>query len=201
MAVSASRPYRRRTFFVKHWFQTGFALYPVLFLCVFLLGGALYLHRDLRETLEFQLYQPHARLDNPWDVVGPAVLRVAAAGGGAFLLALAAWGWRRFARLHRDLDALSTWLGRVARDPAGEPLPPIAEPEVRGLGLDLERAARGFEAWDREVAARVGSLFSAAEGVRTVGPGELSAQVAPVRDAWRSLSAELSRMRVEEDLS
>lgn len=201
MAAPAPRPYRRRTFFVKHWFQTGFALYPVLFLGVFLSAGAVYLHRDLRETLEFQLYLPHARLGNPWEVVGPAILRVAAAGGAAFLLALTFWGWRRFARLHRDLAALAGWLGAVAAGGAAGPLPALREEEVRTLGAGFEKAARNFAAWDERVAARLEALGAALEGAGGEGPQDLSERVSLLREQWREFAAELARVRVEEDLS
>lgn len=195
------RTYRRRNFFVKQWFQVGFALYPILFLAAFLVAGGFYLERHVRETLEFQLYLPHSSLANPWEVVGPAVLQVAGAGGAAFLVALAVWGWRRFARLHRDLEALAVWLGRVVGGEQGAALPLLCDFEVRSLGLGLEQAAVGFEAWDRDVQRCVDALRAALEAVESGTPQELPARLAQARDRWRALSGELSRVRVEEDLS
>ncbi|MBI5015176.1 MAG: hypothetical protein HZB55_06755 [Deltaproteobacteria bacterium] len=201
MASPSMRAYRRRNFFVKHWFQVGFALYPILFLAVFLAAGSLYLERQVRETLEFHLYLPHSRLANPWDVVGPAVLRVAVAGGGAFVLALAAWVWRRFARLHRDLSGLAAWLAVVVGGRTGVVLPALRDVEVRLLGVGLEKAARDFEDWDGAVAARVDGLCADVSAARAAGPAELPERLAAVRDRWRALVGDLSRLRVEEDLS
>lgn len=201
MANTSTRPYRRRNFFVKQWFQLGFALYPILFLVAFLSVGGLYLERQLRETLEFYLYLPHGGLTNPWEVVGPAVLRVAVAGGGAFLLALGVWGWRRFARLHQDLGALAEWLRAVVEGRRGAALSPLRDPEVRSLGLGLEKAAQGFEAWDAEVDGCAEALRESLERLRDGPSQELPQGLAAARERWRAFSGELSRMKVEEDLS
>jgi hypothetical protein len=65
----------------------------------------------------------------------------------------------------------------------------------------LEQAAVGFEAWDRDVQRCVDALRAALEAVESGTPQELPARLAQARDRWRALSGELSRVRVEEDLS
>lgn len=197
MSYVSRIPFRRRTFFVKGGFQLRFALYPVCLLLVFLLGAGFYLHSTLREMLQFQLYLPHSRLQNPWHEILPALIRVAAWGGAGFLAALTAWGWRRFARLRKSLDLLATWIGGLSRA-APTPLPPLAEQEVSALGRSLLQAARAFESWDEEVASRSAALVAAVQALEGAEGAAAAAALGQARSAWRDLAGTLGTVRVDE---
>lgn len=198
--ANASPPYRRRNFFIKHGFQLRFALYPLAFLSVFLMGGGLYAYRSLRSSLEFHLYLPHSRLNDPWELVLPVLVRVIAFGGGAFLLALGVWGWRRFSVLHADLGALAEWARLLARGGAVEPLPRLRDAEVHALGASLHRGASMLAGWDERLAAGAAAIADALAGLERpeeLAPGEGLRQV---REALQAFRDELSTVRIEEDL-
>ncbi len=198
MRSRPGQPYRRRSFFVKHAFQTRFALYPVGFLVLFLLVGGVYLHGAIREGLEYHLYSPHSRLENPWDEVWPPVVRLAAWGGAAFLAALGAWGWRRFSSLRRDLDRLGGWVSAVAQGEAPAALPAVADDEVRALARGLGGAAGDFRAWDARVEAAVTALVDAAEGSEG---GDPEGRLQEVRARLTELRQVLGALQVHEELS
>jgi len=189
MATDKRLPFRRRTFLIKHGFQIRFAVYPLLFLGVFLGLAGVYLYRHLQEVLGLQLYLPHSRLQDPWQVVAPALGRVAAWGGGAFLLALSAWVWGRFARLRRDLERLADWLNGLNRGETPEALPHLADREVRLLGEGLEASAQAFDVWRRNVVAKASAVVD-----QTKDPAALRRAIAEVREA-------VDAVRLEEDLS
>lgn len=190
-------PFRRRTFLVKHAFQVRFAVYPLLLLAAFLLAAGVYLSDHLGQVLRLQLYLPHSRLGNPWEVVWPALYRVAAWGGGSFLVALAVWVWGRFSRLRRDLDRLAEWVAALAPGTPPGGLPPLADGEVRALGEALLHAARQFDAWEDGVRAAGQGLAQAAGRAAEEGWGEGAAQV---RRAWSDVREAVEALRVEEDL-
>lgn len=190
-------PFRRRTFLVKHGFQVRFAVYPLLLLTAFLLAAGVYLYDHLGQVLRLQLYLPHSRLGNPWELVSPALYRVAAWGGGAFLLALAVWVWRRFSRLRRDLDGLAEWVDTLGPGATPPGLPRLADREVRALGEGLLDAGRQFEAWEGRVRTAGEGLARAAARTAEEGWG---GGAADLRRAWRDLREAVGAVRVEEDL-
>lgn len=197
----AQRPrpaYRRRSFFVKQAFQSRFALYPVAFFAAFLLGAGVYLHGFLQELLQYHLYLPHSRLANPWDEVWPVLGRVAAWGGGAFLLVLTLWVWRRFTGLRTDLDRLSDWVAALDRGAPVVPPPALADSEVASLARGLHTAAASFEAWDRRVEEGASGVARAAEAAaETPTPANLEA----LRSQWAEVQQTLVRVRVHEEFS
>lgn len=190
-------PFRRRTFLVKHAFQVRFAVYPLLLLAAFLLAAGVYLSDHLGQVLRLQLYLPHSRLGNPWEVVSPALYRVAVWGGGAFVLALAAWVWGRFSRLRRDLDRLAEWVAALAPGTPPGGLPALSDGEVRALGEALLHAARQFGAWEDAVRAAGQGLAQAAARAEREGWAQGAARV---RRAWSDLREAVGALRVEEDL-
>ncbi|GAB4278404.1 MAG: hypothetical protein Kow0092_34210 [Deferrisomatales bacterium] len=198
MPPRTSAPFRRRNVFVKQGFQLRFALWPLLFLAAFAAAAAWYLDGYLSDLLEYYQYAPHSRLANPWTEFAPAAWRVGLGGGGAFLLALLAWGGWRFGRLRGDLAALAGWIAALARGRELSPLPPIRDPEVRALGRSLEAAAARFALWDEELAGRARRLHSSAEAL--AGP-EPAAALAEAWEAWRELREVLEGVRVDEELS
>ncbi len=185
-------PFRRRIYLVKHGFQMRFAAYPLVFLAGFLGASGVFLYRYLHERLRLQAYFSHSRLDNPWDLVAPAVGQVVVWGGTAFLVALAGWGWVRFRRLHRDLEAVSDWLAdRTRLGDVADP-PALDETEVRILAERLSEATRTFAAWEREAGEKAARAVSAAEA-----HGPASAEATAALDALR---AAVGRVRVDEGL-
>jgi len=197
MATGKPLPFRRRTFLIKHGFQIRFAVYPVVFLGLFLGLAGSYLFMHLQEVLRLQLYLPHSRLQDPWQVVAPAVGRVAAWGGAAFLAVLSAWVWARFARLRGDLERLADWLGGLARGVSPGQPPRLSDAEVRALGEGLQEAAQRFTAWDQDVTARGRALLDVIESIGREGgsnPREILPAVMEVREA-------ISTVHLEEDLS
>ncbi len=200
MAHYKPLPFRRRTFLVKHGFQVRFAVYPILFLAAFLLAAGVYLYDHLQEVLRLQLYLPHSRLQDPWQVVAPAVHRVAAWGGAAFLVALTLWVWGRFTRLRRDLERLADWLNGLCRGAAVAGPPALADREVGALAKGLWEASQAFDAWEGKVRAQAETLVAAVERARG-GAGEPRAALKDVRKAWGELRDAVAAVRVEEDLS
>lgn len=198
MRSRPGQPYRRRSFFVKHAFQSRFALYPVGFLVAFLVLGGVYLHGAIREGLEYHLYLPHSQLQNPWDEVWPPVVRLAGWGGGAFLLVLGAWVWRRFSSLRRDLDGLAAWVAAVSRGEPPPPVPAVADDEVRALARGLGGAAGDLSAWDARVDAAVEALGEAAAGAREADPAD---QLRELRGRVEELYRVLGTLQVNEELS
>ena len=197
MSPRARTPYRRRNFFVMQWFQTRFALYPVGFFAIFLVGSTLYLRFYLREAFRLHLYIPHSHLGNPWELVAPALLRTATWGGIAFLTALALWGCVRFGRLRRDLDRLADWLAGLGRGEPPAELPTLSDREVLSLGRALHGAAEEFEVWDREVAARVRALVE----TMSAGSDDDRRDLFETREALERLKESLAAVRVDEALS
>lgn len=194
-------PIRRRNFLVKHRFQIRFALYPILLLALFLVGASLYLQNYLSEAIEFQLYLPHSRLENPWDEVAPALARVAGWGGGVFLAALALWGWSRFARLKRDLNRLTDWMAEVTRNESPGPPPPLVDDELTALARGLHEAAETFQQWDRDVEGKVRGFAQAVAKAQEAGQPISADGLNGIREVWAELSETLSAVRVDEGLS
>ena len=59
--MSTTRPpFRRRQFFIKQGFQVRFAVYPLVFLFLFLVGAGAYLHWELKGILELAAYSDPA---------------------------------------------------------------------------------------------------------------------------------------------
>jgi len=200
MATYKPIPFRRRTFLVKHGFQARFAVFPILFLTAFLLSAGVYLHGHLQEVLRLQLYMPHSRLQDPWQVVAPAVHRAAAWGGAAFLAALTLWVWGRFTRLRRDLNRLADWLNGLGRGQVATPRPALTDREVEALGKALWEASQAFDAWEAQVLAKAEALALAVEGAQG-GVAEQPAALRAVRGAWREVRDAVAAVRTEEDLS
>lgn len=200
MANHKPLPFRRRTFLVKHGFQARFAVYPILFLAAFLLAAGLYLHAHLEEVLRLQLYMPHSRLQDTWELVAPAVHRVAGWGGGAFLVALTLWVWRRFARLRQDLERLADWVSGLGRGAAAAGPPALTDREVGALGKGLWDAAQAFDAWEAQVGLKAEALVAAVGRARDQG-ADPPTSLRDVRRAWGDVRDAVAAVRVEEDLS
>ncbi len=186
-------PFRRRIYLVKHGFQVRFAAYPLVLLAGFLGVAGVFLYRYLNERLRLLAYFSHSRLDNPWDLVAPAVGQVVTWGGTAFLVALAGWGWVRFRRLHRDLEAVSDWLAERTRLADAADPPALAEAEVRALARSLAQATRTFAEWEREVGVAAARAVAAAE-IHGPDSVEAVASLGALREA-------VGRVRVDEGLS
>ena len=201
MAERPAGSYARRNFLVKHWFQVRFALLPISFLAIFLAAGGLYLNWNMRETLEFYLYLPHSRIQTPWEVVAPSLTRVTIWGGASFLLALALWGWRRFTRLQSDLEVLADWAARLPRASELDPLPAMGDAEVRSLGEGLRKAAESLRDWDRGVAETSAAFAQTVRALDSVAGEGLTEGLSAARAAWKTFQEDLSKVRVEEDLS
>lgn len=202
MAPDQRPHFLRRNYLIKQGFQARFALAPILFLTIFLAVAGVYLTSHLRETLEFHLYLPHSRLQNPWQEIWPAIRRTAAWGGGGFLLALGLWGWRRFGRLRRDLERLADWVAILHRDPLRD-LPALSDREVRLLGERLRAATAELEAWHRRARAAAEAVERSLEGVRPPlvhGAGNPEATLGEVRAAVAGLSAVTDEVSVDESL-
>ncbi|MDF1551864.1 MAG: hypothetical protein P1P84_02325 [Deferrisomatales bacterium] len=197
-------PFRRRQFFIKRGFQSRFALYPLVFFSLFLLGAGIYLHWYLQGFLEFEMYLPHSRLQNPWEEIAPVLLEVVLWGGGAFLVALGLWAWRRFGTLHRDLDQLADWLAAHARGQGEATAPVITDHEVRALGQGLGAAVALFEDWDERVRAGIAAARDAADVLPDAKSGDraaLARAVGGVRVAFDALGATVAEVAVDEGLS
>ena len=197
-------PFRRRQFFIKQGFQVRFALYPLGFLTLFLLGAGVYLHWYLQGFLEFEMYLPHSRLQNPWDEIAPVLIEVVLWGGGAFLVALGLWVWRRFGALHRDLDRLADWLAAQARGQGEEAVPAITDREVRLLGEGLGTAVALMNDWDGRVRAGIAATRDAAAVLPDAGSANrasLARAVGEVRTAFDALGATVAEVGVDEGLS
>jgi hypothetical protein len=195
MATVKPLPFRRRTFLVRRTFQVRFAAYPIAFLALFLAlaGGYLYIH--LREVLHLQVYLPHSRLQDPWQVLTPALGRVALWGGGALLVVLSGWVWIRFARLRRDLDQLTDWLNLLGREEAAGAPPRLRDPEVRALGERMGDAAGIFDAWRQGVAEKGTALLGLTEPLARGEGGDPSA----LRRAIAAVCGAIAEVRLEED--
>jgi hypothetical protein len=197
-------PFRRRQFFIKRGFQSRFALYPLVFFSLFLIGAGAYLYWYLQGFLEFEMYLPHSRLQNPWEEIAPVLTEVVLWGGGAFLAALGVWVWRRFSTLHRDLDRLADWLAAHARGQGEAAVPAIADPEVRVLGEGLGTAVAQLEDWDQRVRAGIVATRDTAVELPEVGPEEpaaLAGALVAVRGAVEALAATVAEVGVDEGLS
>ena len=197
-------PFRRRQFFIKREFQARFALYPLVFFSLFLIGAGIYLHWYLQGFLEFEMYLPHSRLQNPWEEIAPVLLEVVLWGGGAFLVALGLWVWRRFGTLHRDLDRLADWLAAHARGQGEATVPAITDREVRVLGEGLGTAVALLEDWDERVRAGIAATRGAAGTLPDAAPGDrdaLARTVGGVRAAFDALGATVAEVTVNEGLS
>jgi hypothetical protein len=176
-------------------------LYPIILLALFLVGASLYLRAYLQETLEFHLYLPHSRLQNPWDEVLPALARTGAWGGGAFLVALACWGWRRFGRLRRDLNRVADWMFGLDRQGGAGPALDLTDPEVKILGNGLHQAAESFETWDREVEVRARALADAVAALGSTDEAGRALRLRETRAALQALGETLAAVGVDEGIS
>jgi hypothetical protein len=197
-------PFRRRQFFIKQGFQARFAIFPVLFLAVFLAGAGGYLYWYLKGFLEFELYLSHSRLQNPWHEIAPVLTEVVSWGGGALLLVLALWVWRRFGTLHRDLDRLADWVAAHARGQGEATAPALGDREVRALGDGLQQAMAELGAWDERVRRGVADVMGAAGDLQDIGGRDRAAvahSIAAVRDALEELQAVVGEVAVDEGLS
>jgi hypothetical protein len=193
--------FRRRNFFIKHGFQTRFALYPLGFLALFLLGAGVYLRVNLEEILRFHLYLPHSRLENPWEEVLPVLARTVAWGGGAFLGALGLWGWRRFGRLRKDMNHVADWMNRLTCEEEVSSPPGMGDAEVRALAEALYTAAESFAAWDREIEGRARSFALAVADLNDAVSAGSTPELAAVRSAFQELRDTVARVKVNEELS
>ena len=201
MTTPPPKSYRRRNFFVKQGFQSRFALYPIAFFALFLLGAAIYLGAYLKETLEFHLYLPHSRLQNPWEEVLPVLSRTAAWGGGAFLVALACWGWRRFGRLRSDLNRVAGWMFGLTRGGEVEAPPDLRDREVETLGRGLHTAVESFASWDRTVDDRAQALTDRVAALGAADEAERAVHLGEVRSAFSKLWDVINAVCVNEELS
>lgn len=69
------RPYRRRDFFVKKWFQARFIL---IFLLVLLAGGGIFASRTYRQSqslLRNSLYSAHSTTVGTWEILRARIVR------------------------------------------------------------------------------------------------------------------------------
>lgn len=189
----------RRIFLIKHRFQLRFALYPLLFLCLFLGGGALYLYYYIDETLSYFLYLPHCRVDNIWPEVSPAIMNLATVGGSAFLAALAVWVLFAYLRLVKDIKRLESWADGFDPGPAANLMTDsIRDGEVRALAHRLVDAAERFEEWDGNVARLKSEFLAGARALETSSDENLSAGLEELTLKWVALHDEINRVSVDE---
>ncbi len=193
-------PYRRRTYLVKQGFQLRWAAYPIAILVLFLVVAGVYLHREVVEILRFELYRPHSRLENTWQVVGPAVTRVVAAGGAGALGLLLLWGVAWFRRLRRDLDALTLWAGDLADGRAPPGPARVSEPEVAALARSLDRGRAAVEAWERDVEAAWQRVARAVPDPDRADEAALRRAAPGIREAVAELRRVAGRLRIDEGL-
>ena len=193
--------FRRRIFLVKNRFQLQFALIPIVFFLLFLIGAAAYLYWFIDDTLNYFLFLPHCRLDNFWPEISPAIIHVAAAGGGAFLLVLALWSWRRFSRLKRDVHEVDLWAVGFKAEEGVRLMERVKDKEVRIIAERLVTAAEHFHKWEGELLARRQEFLAAAKELQNADDAHLIVGLADLRDKWRLLWDELNHVRIDERLS
>ncbi len=193
-------PYRRRTYLVKQGFQLRWAAYPIAILILFLLAAGLYLHREVLDILRLELYRPHSRLENTWQVVGPAVARVVVAGGSGALGLLLLWGLGWFRRLRRDLDALTRWADEAADGRAPPGPARVSEPEVAALARSLDRGRGVVDAWEHDVRQAWQRLAAAAPDPERADGAALGAAAPGIQRATADLRRAADRLRIDEGL-
>lgn len=188
---------KRRIFLIKHRFQLRFAFYPLLFLAVFMAGGAVYLYDYIDETLSYFIYLPHCRVDNIWPELTPAIGNLAAVGGTAFLAALAVWVLLAYARLVKDLKRLEEWAdGFDPGEAAGVMTDSINDVEVRALAHRLVDAAEKFAEWDSRVSILKREFLEEAGKLTTAADAELVAGFEELNLKWVALKDEIGRVRI-----
>jgi len=193
-------PRRRRTYLVKQGFQLRWAAYPIAILTLFLLAAGVYLHREVLDILRLELYRPHSRIENTWQVVGPAVTRVVVGGGAGALGLLLLWGAGWFRRLRRDLDALTLWTDEVADGPAPPGPARASEPEVAALARSLDRGRAVVEAWERDVEAAWQRVARAVPDPARADEAALRRAAPGIQEAVAELRRAVGRLRVDEGL-
>lgn len=200
-SASGGEEPKRRIFLVKNRFQTRFALFPLAFFLLFLIGAGGYLWWFINDTLNYYIYMPHCRIDNIWPEVSPAIVNTALVGGGAFLVALAAWTVSRYRPLKRDIAKVDEWSARF--DPAlGDALKAgIKDHEVRLLAARLVKAAERFEGWEKATGEARAEFLAAARKLEGLPDAEFIAGVAELRDKWRNLWDEVNHVRIDERFS
>jgi hypothetical protein len=199
---SSGKPsFARRTYLIKHRFQLPFAIYPIIFFSLFMVGAGYYLHGYLREVLEYHLYSSHNDLQNVWAEVQPAVLDVSLIGGLVFICIMGLWVVRHFSILKGDLKVLHKWLGsgRLAED--HDKLFKLKDDEVRALAEKLYIATESFEGWDRESSVLRDKMVKAAREVQSASDEEFMEKLAALRRTWRWYWDKLGQIRIDEELS
>lgn len=193
--------FQRRVFLVKNRFQVHFALFPIIFFVLFLLGGGAYLYWFIDETLNYYIYLPHCRLDNIWSEVAPAIGHVAAVGGGAFLLVLGLWTWRRYAGLRKDIARMEEWTATFDPKTADAFRAALDDREMQLMGLRFCEAAHRFDFWGAEVERLRVDFYQAARELRNTDDEHLIPALAELNLKWRNLWDEVNRVRIDERFS
>jgi hypothetical protein len=194
-------PLRRRVFLIKHRFQFLFAVYPILFLLLFLVCGGIYLYFDISEILNYYKYSPHSTVDNLWFEISPSILKLAGVGGGVFLFVLALWVWLRFKRLKDDIILLSSWaIGFDGKDTESV-ITSLKEKEVKLLGEKLVCAALVFDGFDGEIATARGEFFTEVNRLKDLPDEELPMGIITLEDKYRILRDKINTIRIDEGLS
>lgn len=193
--------FRRRIFLVKNRFQFRFALLPIGFFTLFLLGAGVYLWWFINDTLNYFIYMPHCRIDNIWPEVSPAIVNTALVGGGAFLASLMAWTFVKYRPLKKDIANLDEWTATF--DPATGKAAAAAmkDQEMRLLAERLVEGAEHFSRWEGEASASREEFMSAARKLLDADDAHFIAGLAELRDKWRNLWDEVNRVRVDERFS
>lgn len=192
-------PLPRRRFLVKPGFPCRLTAYPILFLAVVLTAAGHYLSHHLEGALGLHSPSPHTPVQSAWQVVAPALRRVAVWGPAGFLAALAAWVWRWHVSLRSDLDRLTDWLETLGRGSRAGGLPDLKDKDVAALGASLVRAAAAFDSWEEAVESRCRALSSAAAAA-AAAPADGDHTLREVREALEDLRSSWRVAECDEDL-
>lgn len=193
--------FRRRIFLVKNRFQFRFALLPLAFFALFLLGAGVYLWWFIDDTLNYFIYMPHCRIDNVWPEVSPAIVNTALVGGGAFLASLMVWTFIKYRPLKRDIANLDAWTEDFDPATGRAAIATMRDQEMRLLAERLVEGAERFAKWERGAGASREEVFEAARKLREADDAHFVAGLAELRDKWRNLWDEVNRVRVDERFS
>ena len=179
--MKGKRPYKRRRFFVKQWFQLR---YMALFAGSTVLGGLVFgfcVKGVVRRKISLEMFRPHSDIQSLWEILYPDVMRmtlVLFVFGVVVLLALL----RVFGgRVNRAAWELETYIGSVigsSRTAGG--CGSISVPEFREFGEEVESLVTAYrQRWDniaREAEAALALGDKAVEASKgTAGTGEVAA--------------------------